>query len=66
MAEPINWKKGKSSWYIESGCRNYTVSKAMVDGKAVYCGWHQKTALCVVDDADKAKARCQEHKDNGR
>jgi hypothetical protein len=62
----IVWKKGTSNWYIESGCRNYTVSKAMVDSKAVYCAWHKSTALNVVDDPDEAKARCQKHKDTGR
>jgi hypothetical protein len=62
----IVWKKGTSNWYIESECRNYTVSKSMVNGKAVYCGWHNSTALNVVYDPDEAKARCQKHKETGK
>jgi hypothetical protein len=62
----IVWRKRASLYYIETVCGQYTVSKAMVSGKAMYCGWHLSTALIYTDDAEAAKARCQKHKDTGK
>jgi hypothetical protein len=61
----LSWKKPVSRYYIESGCGDYTVSKAVVHGRGnVYTAWNRSSMLECYLDADKAKARCQQHKDS--